>query len=82
MPTPTQLAVEIWGKDEDYSRSAGARRVRQVARDVFPHDAPGQGGEWELTGEQAVRIRERLTQETPSGEVMGVPTRGDFDLLG
>ncbi len=59
--TPTELAVEIWGSAENYTRSAGARRVRAVARELFPSDAPGQGGRWELSSVQADAIRVRLT---------------------
>ena len=73
MATPTQLAVEIWGEDQNYSRSPGSHRVRKEARELFPDDAPGQGGEWDLTGEQAVAIRRRLTQNTPQGEAYRCP---------
>jgi hypothetical protein len=44
--TPTELAVELWGESEDHSRSRGARKVRRIARRLFPDDAPGQGGDW------------------------------------
>ena len=58
--TPTELAREIWGQYEAHSRSHGARRVREVARNLFPHDAPGKGREWHLTREQAARIRREV----------------------
>jgi hypothetical protein len=58
--TPTELARTIWGETEAYSRSRGARRVRQVARDLFPRDAPGKGGDWRLTREQAAAIRREV----------------------
>jgi len=54
--TPTELAAEIWGPKQAHSRSRGARLIRVVARDLF--DAPGQGGEWDLTDGQAVAIRQ------------------------
>jgi hypothetical protein len=58
--TPIELARSIWGEAESYSRSRGARRVRQVARDLFPEDAPGKGHEWKLTVEQAAAIRTKV----------------------
>jgi hypothetical protein len=58
--TPTELAVELWGTDEGYSRSAGARRVRMVARELFPDGAPGQGHQWELSNDQAGAIRAHI----------------------
>jgi hypothetical protein len=64
--TPTELAVELWGSAEGYSRSAGARRVRRIARDLFPDDAPGQGREWHLTDAQAAQICEHLAGDEPS----------------
>lgn len=54
--TPKELAVRLWGADQDWARSAGARRVRSIARRLYPERAPGQGGEWALTHEQARRI--------------------------
>jgi hypothetical protein len=57
--TPTALAVELWGSAEDHSRSSGARKIRRIARDLFPDDAPGQGHEWHLTHAQAAAIRGR-----------------------
>jgi hypothetical protein len=58
--TPTELARAIWGESEAHSRSRGARRIRRVARALFPHDAPGKGREWSLTREQAVAIRREV----------------------
>lgn len=58
--TPTELAVELWGTGENQSRSQGARKVRRIARELFPADAPGQGGEWHLTPQQVEEIRARL----------------------
>lgn len=58
--TPTELAVAIWGPAEGHSRSAGARRVRVIARRLFPADAPGKGGEWQLTPAQCDAIRSAI----------------------
>jgi len=55
--TATELAVQIWGSSEDYSRSWGARNVRRVARDLFLEDAPGQGKEWDFDAADAATIR-------------------------
>lgn len=55
--TPTQLATEIWGQAENESHSRGARLVRKIARELFPEDAPGMGGQWAFTPAQADRIR-------------------------
>ncbi len=55
--TPTELAVELWGDAENYSRSSGAFKVRKIARDLFPDDAPGRGGHWHLTPAMASAIR-------------------------
>jgi hypothetical protein len=60
-PTPTELATELWGPSEAYSRSTGARKVREVARILFPDDAPGQGYEWDFTDAQVAELREQLT---------------------
>ena len=57
--TPAELATEIWGASEAYSRSRGARRVREVARDLFPDAAPGKGRKWSLTRAQAAAIRSK-----------------------
>jgi hypothetical protein len=57
--TPTQLAVELWGRAENDSHSWGAREVRRIARELFPADAPGMGGRWHLTPTQASAIRSR-----------------------
>jgi hypothetical protein len=58
--TPTQLAVQIWGKAENHSRSAGARNVRRAARRLFPDQWPGKGGQWELTPDMAAAIRREV----------------------
>ncbi len=58
--TPTELAVAIWGRAEDDSRSRGARLVRRVARELFPGEAPGKGGEWHLTPAQVAAIRRQV----------------------
>ena len=55
--TPKELAVEIWGLSEHDSRSWGARKVREVARKLFPKEAPGKGKPWDLTPAQARSIR-------------------------
>jgi hypothetical protein len=60
--TPTELAIQIGGQAEGYSRSRGAREVRRIARKLFPLDAPGKGREWHLTPEQASAIRRRIEQ--------------------
>lgn len=62
LTTPTELATEIWGAHEGASRSAGSRRIRATARELFPKSAPGKGGEWELTEEQADLIRARVSE--------------------
>jgi hypothetical protein len=59
--TPAEVAVKIWGTQEGHSRGPGPRKVRVVARELFPDDAPGQGGEWDLTDAQAATIRAELT---------------------
>lgn len=63
--TPTELAVELWGQSENDSHSRGARKVRRIARELFPHDAPGMGGEWILTPDMAAAIRSEV-YATPS----------------
>jgi len=55
--TPTGLAEAIWGPSQAHSRRWGSRLVRQIARDLFPSDAPGQGRDWDLTPKQAASIR-------------------------
>jgi hypothetical protein len=59
--TPTGLAAELWGSSEANSRSAGARKVRLAARDMFSDNAPGQSGEWDFTDAQLAILREELT---------------------
>jgi hypothetical protein len=58
--TATELAVQIWGAAENHSRSNGARKVRKVARELFPEQAPGQGRDWDFTPAMAAAIRARL----------------------
>jgi hypothetical protein len=65
-PTSTELAVELWGESEGFSRSPGARKVRKIARELFSDDAPGKGGEWDFTEAQTSTLRERLSFASPS----------------
>lgn len=58
--TPTQLAVQLWGQAENDSHSQGAREVRRIARDLFPKHAPGMGGKWALTPDQAAAIHSQV----------------------
>lgn len=58
--TPTELAVQMWGPSEGHSRSQGARRIRAIARELFPDKVPGQGHEWQLTPAQVAEVRHRL----------------------
>lgn len=55
--TPTELAVKLWGTSENDSHSHGAREIRRIARALFPGDAPGMGGKWELTPEMVEAVR-------------------------
>jgi ribose transport system permease protein len=59
-PTPTERAVELWRSFENHSRSQGARKIRRIARERFPADAPGRGGEWHFTPHQVATIRARI----------------------
>ncbi len=61
--TPASLAGELWGRDEANSHSPGAQRVRTAARDLFPKQAPGHGGEWRFTAAQIAKLKTHL-QET------------------
>ena len=58
--TPTEVAVLIWGPTEDDSRSWGARRVRHLARRMFPQSAPGQGRAWKLNHAQVRLIQQEV----------------------
>lgn len=58
--SPTELARQIWGSVEGHSRSRGTRLIRQIARELFPEDAPGKGHEWHLTPEQVAAIRRHV----------------------
>jgi hypothetical protein len=61
--TAGSLAGELWGEDEANSHSAGAQRVRAAARDLFPRQAPGQGGEWHFTPAQVQKLKTHLEEE-------------------
>jgi hypothetical protein len=56
--TPTQLAVAIYGKSASHSRSAEARKIRKVARALFPDHTSGT--HWYLTDDQVDEIRRHL----------------------
>jgi hypothetical protein len=56
--TPTELAVQLWGSSEDFSRSQGARKVRRVARQLYPK--VGKGNRWHFTPDQVAAIRGRI----------------------
>jgi len=60
LKTPTDVAVELWGKAEGHSRSPGARKVRLVARELFGYAPPSDGRRWLLTDAQVATIRRRL----------------------
>ncbi len=55
--TPTELAVQLLGPSEGHSRARGPRRVRIIARRLFPEEAPGKGGNWQLTANQVAAIK-------------------------
>jgi hypothetical protein len=57
---PKQLAAQLFGQSHGEARSAGARAVRKAARELFPNEAPGKGGSWNLTPDQAAAIGKRL----------------------
>jgi hypothetical protein len=61
--TPGSLASELWGEDETSSHSAGAQRVRAAARELFPREAPGQGGEWRFSAAQVLKLKAHLDLE-------------------
>jgi hypothetical protein len=61
--TPTELAAQIWGDPQTDSRGVGARQIRLLARELFPSAAPGQGGGWHLTTDQADAIRQRVDRK-------------------
>ena len=56
--TPQELATQIYGKAAGHSRSPEARRIRPVARLLFPEHT--KGTHWHLTGDQVEAIRKRL----------------------
>ena len=61
--TPATLAGELWGPDEANSHSPGAQRVRTAARDLFPKQAPGHGGEWRFTAAQVAKLKAHLDEK-------------------
>jgi hypothetical protein len=59
--TPAELAVEIWGPDEEWAFGRGARKVRQAARALLPDYAPGYSdSSWDLSDQQAGQIRQMI----------------------
>jgi hypothetical protein len=61
--TPATLAGELWGSEEANSHSPGAQRVRTAARDLYPKQAPGHGGEWRFTASQVEKLKTHLEQK-------------------
>jgi hypothetical protein len=51
--TPTELAASI-DASAGYSTSSLAKRIRKVARRLFPGGAPGQGGRWRAFSDDQV----------------------------
>jgi|SRR5579871_1428873 len=60
--TAAEIAGELWGEDEANSHSAGAQRVRGLARELFPDEAPGHGGEWRFSPRQVSRLERQLRE--------------------
>lgn len=60
--TPATLAGELWGDEEADSHSPGAQRVRAAARDLFPKQAPGHGGEWRFSPAQVAKLKAQLEE--------------------
>jgi hypothetical protein len=60
--TPARLAGELWGEDETDSHSSGAQRVRTAARELFPKQAPGHGGEWRFTAAEVAALKSHLEE--------------------
>ncbi|HEX4035156.1 MAG TPA: hypothetical protein VHX66_11995 [Solirubrobacteraceae bacterium] len=58
--TAATLAGELWGAEEANSHSPGAQRVRTLARELFPDQAPGHGGEWRFTAAQVTKLKAHL----------------------
>ena len=56
--TPTELAAEIWGPTQAHSRSAKAREIRKIARELYGR----QHRPWHFSPAQAQEIRLRLTR--------------------
>jgi len=61
--TAARLAGEVWGKDEANSHSPGAQRVRTAARDLFPEQAPGHGGEWRFSAAEVSKLKTHLEEK-------------------
>jgi hypothetical protein len=61
--TPGSLAGELWGEDEANSHSAEAQRVRAAARELFPRQAPGHGGEWRFSAAQVLKLKAHLEEK-------------------
>jgi hypothetical protein len=61
--TAASLAGELWGEDEANSHSPGAQRVRTAARELFPEQAPGHGGEWHFTPAQVLKLTAHLEEK-------------------
>lgn len=55
--TPTELATQLWGQAEAESHSAGARRVRKIARRLFPRSEDDAYREWHFTPDQVLAIK-------------------------
>jgi hypothetical protein len=58
--TPTEVAAEVWGRAEAESHSAGARRVRKVARTLFPRSQAEAYRPWHFTPDQALEIKRNV----------------------
>lgn len=57
--TPAALAAKL-DPDEGFSTSSLAKHIRALARKLFPTDAPGKGGTWELSREQVAALKAEL----------------------
>jgi hypothetical protein len=60
--TAALVARELWGDDEADSHSPGAQRVRAAARELFPEQAPGHGGEWRFTAAEVAQLKAHLEE--------------------
>ena len=63
--TPTELAVQLWGRSEAESRSAGARKVRKIARELFPRTEAEWGNDWHFTPGQVLAIKREVHGSEP-----------------